>query len=426
MTDDGGRPRPLTSQLAQSTSPATVSKPVKVCLVLRSLEMGGAQLLAEMLARGLHRRGHAPSFLVLYEGGGRDDGDGLESSIRSRFPVNCVGKRGRWDLLRSYLRFVRTIRANRPDVIYGWLPIANLFCLAAKPFIRPTKLVVSIHGGGRDLGTLTLAQRTHTVLNLRLARWADGIIVNSTAGVHDLVSAGVPYGKISLVPNGVDLDQFSPDPAGRRRVRDEWGIADTGVVFGLVATRLEPVKGHDVFLRAAATVAQSLPDAVFVCFGEGDSDRSQQLRSLANDLGVSDRVKWVGVRHDMQAVYSAFDAIVCASHSEGGPNVVAEAMACCTPCVCTDVGSCAEMVGDTGIIVPPNQPDALGQGMLEMALMLRRDHQPLQAATRARIMSRFGMDAYVDHVLETFSESGSLAGKRSFRRRRAGREAPTK
>jgi glycosyltransferase involved in cell wall biosynthesis len=298
------------------------------------------------------------------------------------------------------VRLVRSVRSTRPEVVYSWLPTANVFAIAMKPFLADVKVVASVHGAGRDMSEQPWQGRFSDRLHLRMVRWSDRVIVNSMPGLQEMVRAGVRKDKLVVVPNGTDVERFRRDEIGRTRLRSESGVMPGDVLFGVVSTRLEPVKGHDVFLRAAAIVKAARPDARFVCYGQSQPDRLAQLRALGDGLGLADSVEWPGIQTDMAAVYSALDVLVCSSHSEGGPNVVAEAMACGTPCVVTDVGHAAEMVGDTGLVVPTGDPQQLAGAMLALAERLPTQRDQLRKDTRQRIVDRFGMETYVSAVLE--------------------------
>jgi glycosyltransferase involved in cell wall biosynthesis len=224
--------------------------------------------------------------------------------------------------------------------------------------------------------------------------------------------SSLPSSKVTLVPNGVDLTGYRRDEAGARALEDEWKGLPSDLLFGLVATRLDHVKGHEVFLRAAARVAGRLPGSRFVCLGTGDPERRAALAALATELGIDGRLVWAGRRSDMPAVYSALDVLVVTSFNEGGPNVIAEAMACGTPCVSTDVGCAREMIGRSGRCVPIGDVAALADAMEELSRVSLEDPVSGQQACREQIAQNFGMTSYIDRNLEAMritceSTSGS-------------------
>src|SRR5262249_37999795 len=146
-------------------------------------------------------------------------------------------------------------------------------------------------------------------------------------------------------------------PEHGRRVRAAWGLVGEPLI-GLVG-RVEATKDYPTFLKAAARLSAARPDVRFVCVGEGSAAHAAELRALAQSLHVEGSVIWAGIRHDMPAVYNALDVLTSASVGESFSNVIAEAMACGVPCVVTHVGNSPSIVGETGLIVAPGDPDAL-------------------------------------------------------------------
>jgi glycosyltransferase involved in cell wall biosynthesis len=197
---------------------------------------------------------------------------------------------------------------------------------------------------------------------------------------------------MQVIPNGIDCDKFRPDPEARARIRSKWNIAPEVPLVGLVG-RIDPMKDHRTFLEAVARTSRT--DYVAVCVGGGADRVFEPLRTLARELDIHDRLHFVGAEGDMPGVYAALDILVSASIGEGFSNVIAEAMACGVPAVVTDVGDSAEIVGSTGIVVPPRSPDALARGMEDL---LDRRGPELSARARQRIVTNFTVDLMVDHT----------------------------
>jgi glycosyltransferase involved in cell wall biosynthesis len=156
------------------------------------------------------------------------------------------------------------------------------------------------------------------------------------------------------------------------------------------------MKGHSTFIEAAALLIKKGNNIRIVCVGEGLSaygDDGEELRSLASQLGLGKRIIWAGSRRDMPAVYNAFDVAVSSSRwGEGFPNVIVEAMACGIPCVATDVGDSASIIGETGQPIIPDDPEALAIG-IESA-MKGRDNEK-RAILRQRIVQNFTLQMMV-------------------------------
>ena len=147
----------------------------------------------------------------------------------------------------------------------------------------------------------------------------------------------------------------------------------------------------------------------FVCIGGGNSRFAHGVRTLATQLGLDPRLVWAGPRNDMAAVYSALDIAVSSSCGEGFSNVIAEAMACGRPCVVTDVGDSARIVGDCGMVVEPGNPPALAAAVEHLANVLGQPGEAarLHAAARARIEDSYSLDALLRKSEQAFRILGS-------------------
>jgi glycosyltransferase involved in cell wall biosynthesis len=282
------------------------------------------------------------------------------------------------------------------------MPTANVFVTFARPFVRGVRVVWGIRAA-QD--AFTRADRHSAFafkVQRRLSRLADLVIANSEAGRRVCVRIGFPPERVVVIPNGIDIERFQPDESGRERLRSEWGIGESEIAIG-IAGRLHPVKDHETFLRAAAILAPERAEARFVCIGDGGPDHTSHLQELAVELGIADKVVWAGMRVDMPAAYSALDINTCCSMSEGFPNGVAEAMACGIPCAVTDVGDCALLVGETGIVVPPADPEALAGAWKSL---IAQDFRTMGRQARKRIVGEFAMARLVERTEQVLWPKG--------------------
>lgn len=361
---------------------------MRIVFFLRSLGHGGAQRQMAVLARGLSESGHEVAVVSFYPGGP------VEEELRAAgLRLHSLDKRGRWDVGPFLLRAARLLRRLRPQVLHGYLAVPNIVSILLKPVLPGTRIVMGVRASEMDLALYDRLARLTYGLERLLSRFADRVIVNSRAGRAHAAACGFPPDRLVVIPNGIDTASFRRDAEGRRRVRAEWGVPGRGRLVGLVA-RLDPIKGHRTFLEAAAALAAEAAELRFVCVGDGPDPLRRDLERTAGDLGIGERVVWAGGRTDMPAVYTALDVLCSASYGEGFPNVVAEAMACGVPCVVTDVGDSAEVVGETGLVVPPRDAAALAEGLRTM--LRRTGTAPASPeAVRARIVERFGLEVLV-------------------------------
>lgn len=365
---------------------------MKLVLLIRSLEIGGAERQLVALARGAMALGREIHVLTFYPGGPlRGD---LE---KAGVPVSSLDKRGRWDVAGFLLRFVRALRQEKPAALYSFLPTANLVGLLAARLAGVPQVVWGVRASNVDLTQYDRLSRFEVWLASKLVRYASTIICNAEAGAVFHSSLGYPADKITVIPNGIDTDRFRFDEAGRNRVRREWGLQPTDLAIGLPA-RLDPMKGHETALKALALLSVDLPSVKLVCVGAGPLNES--LRELSRQLKIEDRVIWAGARSDMPMVYSAFDISSSSSHGEGFSNAIAEAMACERLCVVTDVGDSSTIVGETGWVVPASSPEAMVDAWRRALSLAATKRRKIECHARQRIVEKFSVERMVKRTLE--------------------------
>lgn len=350
---------------------------LRILMLIRSLERGGAERQLSVLARGLQTRGHQVNVAVFYPGGALTD-----ELLAAGVEVHSLDKRGRWDLPGFLLRLHRCLRRTRPQLLHGYLTVPNLLCVLLGAWRPGLAVVWGIRASDMRARHYDWLAGLGCWLECRLARLADLCISNSEAGRRHAIAGGFPESRLRVVANGIDTQRFRPDPAAGAGQRQCWGVATSAILIGLVG-RLDPMKDHPTFLRMAAALLVRHPDLRFVCVGDGPAAYRQRLHAEATRLGLGEALIWAGECTAMPAVYNALNLLVSSSaFGEGFANVVGEAMACEVPCVVTAVGDGAIIVGDTGSVVPSANSRAL-TGACE-ALLALSAAQRRQQGRRAR------------------------------------------
>jgi glycosyltransferase involved in cell wall biosynthesis len=360
--------------------------PLHVFFLVRSLQRGGGERQLATLALGLAAQGVRVTVAVMYGGGA------LERDLAGAAGVAVVHlrKRGRWDVPVVAGRLLQAVRRTGPGVIYGFMPGANELALLAGR-LAGVRVVWGIRSANVPWGSYDWLPHALFRLGARLSRLPDLIIANSEAGRAHHVEAGYDGRRMIVIPNGIDSNRWRPDPAAGAALRRAWRVPAAAPLVGLVA-RLDPMKDHATFL--AAVRASSVPALHAACIGDGDVGAVQ---ALAAELGLADRVHVVGPTDDVRAAYGALDLLVSSSLGEGFSNVIGEAMACGVPCVVTDVGDSARIVGSLGEVVPARDPVAMAAAIDR--LWTRRG-PGLSEACRARIVTEFGVEALVRRTRE--------------------------
>ncbi|MPM29786.1 D-inositol-3-phosphate glycosyltransferase [bioreactor metagenome] len=219
-------------------------------------------------------------------------------------------------------------------------------------------------------------------------------------------SMGYRADKMICIPNGYDISKFNTDPEKRKKIREEIGIKEEISLLGMVA-RYDPLKDHENLLNALCILKRT--GVIFKCVlvGTGMDDTNQKIKEQIRERALEREVLLLGRRNDIPALMNALDLHILSSSSEAFPNVLAEAMACGTPCVATDVGDAAIIVGDTGWIVPPKEPEALA-GAITKAI---NEHvtEPERwsrrsAGARERIAENFGIATFLKRYQQCWRE----------------------
>lgn len=363
---------------------------MKILFLIRSLDYGGAQRQLVNLSKSLRAKGYDVSVCIYYSGGPLDN-ELQEAGVR----LYRLEKKHRWDVFSFFRSLIQFVLKEHPDMIHAYLSTANVISILLKPFLPGISVIWGVRASNMDLSRYDWFWRFSYFLERKLSRFADLIIVNSFSGMAYSARNGFPGEKMIVIPNGIETNEFRPQPQLREKIRREWGVEKHETLIGLAA-RLDPKKDHPNFIKAASRVIATRKDVRFVCVGRHDDSHHERLHRLAKEHGLSGRILWAGSRKDMPAVYNGLD-ILCLSSAfgEGFPNVIGEAMACGVPCVATDVGDSARIVGDTGIIVPPKQPEDLAEGLKKMIAWIETEKDIVTSRTRERVVEMFGVEKMV-------------------------------
>ena len=370
---------------------------IRILILTRRFEYGGAERQLVALVKGLDKTRFSLTVVPFYEGGPLLQ----EVECIPGVQVLPLYKSGRWDVIPFLWRLWQAVVLVKPHIVYGYMGVANQLSLLVGWLVRG-KVVWGIRASNMDLDQYGWLARMLYQLECRTSRFPAFIISNSQSGKRYHADGGFPNEKIVVIPNGIDTDRFAPDQKLREKVRAEWGLTERETLIGLVA-RLDQMKGHPTFLRAAAFLSCEQPNLRFVCVGDGDHAYRQKIRDLSEELGLTATLRWVGFRDDIVAVYSALD-VACSSSSfgEGFSNAVGEAMACGVPCVVTDVGDSKWIVGDTGYVVVADDPKALAASWHKMLDMGGAARGMYGQRARERVIKHFSLDRMIDETARVF------------------------
>jgi len=350
---------------------------VNIVFVSTGLQIGGAETMLVKLLERLDRASFSPQVISL-----TTEGE-LGPRIRELgVCVHALGMQpGRPDPAAVW-QLSRLLRRTAADVVQTWMYHADLVGGIAARLAGVPTVVWGIRNTNLDPDKTQPMTRRVVGLCSKLSPWVPTGILTCSETARDIhVARGYLAGKITVIPNGFDLERFIPDPGARASVRSELGLTADTPLIGIVG-RHDPLKNHAGFVAAVGQLHRSRPDVHFVLVGRGLDRENTVLLNAASVAGVTDRMHWLGQRGDVPRLMAAFDVLASSSFGEAFPNVLGEAMACGVPCAVTDVGDSAAIVGDTGAVVRSGDMEGLAAALA--ALLAEDPSARAGRAARAR------------------------------------------
>jgi len=323
--------------------------------------------------------------------------------------VECLALTDVRNLLTAPIRLWGLLRRHRPDLVQTWMYHSDLIGGLVARLAGISAICWGIHNTTLMAGKSKFSTR----MIVRLCSWLSGLIparviccAGKSAEIHR--ELGYAADKLIVIPNGYDLSLFRPDRDSGLALRREWQIPDDSLLFGMVG-RYDPQKDHGNLLAALAEFKNAYSGR-FSCVlvGTGLSDTNQVLCGDLIRLGLKEEIILLGQRNDIPAVMNALDIHVLSSaYGEAFPNVLAEAMACGTPCVTTDLGDSAQIVSDLGWVVPARDSQALAHALF-VAANTRQHNESWQkrcASCYERIAENFTIERAVDTYRQVWQSS---------------------
>ncbi len=367
--------------------------PLRVAFVLTFMPVGGAETLLVNLVRRLDRRRFAPEICCLKYLGP------LGEELAAEVPAYSGLLRHKYDL-PVLPRLISLFRQRRYDAVITVGTGGDKMFWGRLAAWRAGVPVI-----GSALHSTGLPDRVEPS-NRQLACLTDAFIAVAPAhGRYIAEHEGCPAAKVRVIPNGVDVERFRPR-LPNAALRAELGLPPHAPVAAIVAA-LRPEKNHELFLRVAARVVQTLPTAKFLVVGDGP--RRAELEQLAQHLGLADAVQFLGTRGDVHELLSVVDVAVLTSHMEANPVSLLEALASETPVLAPRVGSIPDVVehGAWGLLAPAHDENAFSEHLVDLLAHPARA-QAMGAAGRRRVLAEYSLEAmvagYQNLLLDTYQK----------------------
>ncbi len=361
--------------------------PVRVTHLIIGLHVGGAELMLQRLVLA-----HEGSTAFRHRVVSLTDLGPIGTQLTARgIEVQALGLRSLLGLPQMMWRLVRLLRRPGTDIVQTWMYHADLFGGLAAWMAGRRHLIWGIRttdvGAGNSRATAAILR-----LCARLSGWLPALIVCAAEASRKAhVAVGYAPGPMEVVANGFDMARLAAGAGARAPLRLQCGFAADAVVVGSVG-RFNAAKDQQNFVRAAGLVAARHPEARFLMVGRGLDGANAELAHWIGQTGHADRFVLLGERSDVPACLAAMDMFCLSSRSEGFPNVVGEAMAVGLPCVVTEVGDAALLVGSAGVVVPKEDAAALAEGLGKVLALAPAARAALGQQGKDRIDAEFTID----------------------------------
>ena len=375
---------------------------MKILHIITGLTTGGAEMMLFRMIEQMQPRHESIVISLL----GKDEiGEKIEAL---GVTVHAIGMRRGIPDAKSYRRLEKLVREIKPEVIHTWMYHANLMGGIAARRAGIKSVMWSLHHTNlqKDANKRTTiwTARLCAILSKHIPR---KIVSCSEVARRTHIAFGYDAARMVTIPNGYDVSEFLPNPEARVNVREELKVSLDTPLIGIVG-RFHPQKDHHNFVRAAGKLHRKMPHVHFLLIGKDIDLQNTELANWIEKEQIGSVVHLLGKRDDIPHLNAALDLATISSAGEGFPNVVGEAMACGVPCVVTDVGDAAYLVGETGFSVPPKDPEALANAWEQMLLLSAEERQQRGEKARERILQNFAIEKVVLQYGKVYEEMLTL------------------
>lgn len=362
--------------------------PPQVVHIITGLQQGGAESMLHKLLTEARQQNPEITQCVYALGQSGVVGERLRAQ---GFDVRALGLSPRlgnpW-VLRPLWQHLRQLPAG--SVVQTWMYHGDLIGGLLAHWAGQERIVWNIRQSG--IGPSDIGRTTRWVVRLcaRFSHWLPRRIVTNARTAEAIhVAAGYSASRFIWIGNGFDTQRFSFQPEGRQRLRQQLGVGEHELLIGNVA-RNDPQKDLGNFVAMAKHVHQQQGNARFLIAGRG-VPASAALRSQIAAAGLDQAFLLLDEQQDVPSLMSALDLFCLSSRAEGFPNVLGEAMACERPCVSSDCGDAASVLGDPRWIAPTSDPAALADRVSALLALPAEQRQQLGVGHRQRIQSGFSV-----------------------------------
>ncbi|MBP1969192.1 glycosyltransferase involved in cell wall biosynthesis [Virgibacillus natechei] len=367
---------------------------IKITHIITGLNMGGAETMLYKLLKHIDKDKYDVNVISMM-----DDGVYGEKIRNLGFEVISLNmKKG----IPSFKFKLAKRHIKNTDIIQTWMYHADLLGYILFKFSKVEKLIWGIRRSNLDpklnkKSTIIIAK-----INAKLSKKVDTIVSCSTKAKEVHEEFGFFDENLLVIPNGFELNQFSKDVEAKLKLSKIIG-RKSDIPYIAHVGRWSILKDYQNFIKALNKVKQQGIKFHAVLVGTNIDEKNMELMDLVKKYDLLNNVSLLGIRDDIPTIMSGADILTSSSSGEGFPNVIGEAMACETPCVVTDVGDSAYIVGDTGKVVPSKDSDALSKSILDLLHLPDNEREHLGSIARQRVIENFDIHKVTKQFEELYN-----------------------
>ncbi|PCN59667.1 glycosyltransferase [Acinetobacter sp. YT-02] len=367
---------------------------MKILYLITGLGGGGAEKVVVDLADQMIKQGHTVKISFL-------QGDTVVRPKNQSIELIYLGLESLTQFTLAYQKYKKLINDFKPDVVHAHMVHANIFARLCRFFAKTPRLICTAHSNNEGGRLRMCAYRlTHNL--------ADITTNVSQAASQNFENLGaVPQGGILTTYNGIDLNYFNKCKYEFDEIRSNLGVDASTTIF-LAVGRFHAAKDYPNLLKAFSIYLQhqeKVDNLKLYIAGDGDEQARLELKALIKKYNLNNNVNLLGRREDIPALMSSANFFVLSSSYEGFGLVIAEAMACECFVIATDCGGSKEIMGDTGILAPPQNSEALAQALKQAVEKTSLEIQENNLKARRRVEELFSLEKSVQNWLKLYEQN---------------------
>lgn len=367
----------------------------KLAIVLRSLETGGAEKQALELAKNINKKDFTIKIISFYSNGSL-----IQEANNSGIEVVLLNKSGRYDIFGFLFKLKKELDDYKPDLVHTFLDSPNIILGIFKLFGFQFSLIWGIRSSQMELSEYNFFRKISSKLEIFFSKVPTKIICNSFAGKKYIISKGFPEKKCLVVHNGIDSKKFMNISSNKEELRKKFNLPREKFLIGLIA-RADPKKDHLNFIAAANIAVKINKNFSFVIV----TNMKKSILNAVKSFNLHDNFFILPQQNNISEIYHTLDINTLSSaFGEGFPNVVAESMVSGCPTVSTDTGDSKFVLGNSDLIVPPKNPQALANVWLKIYNLNYVNKCQIIEESQNRIVSKFSTEIMISKISNIYKE----------------------